>query len=47
MLNKQALAAVAVYVALITNVLADIAHTPPMGFCKEGTCKSYPMLRIA
>ncbi|KAI4194839.1 MAG: hypothetical protein LQ346_003600 [Caloplaca aetnensis] len=38
MLNKQALAAVAAYVALIPNVLADIAHTPPMGFCKEGTC---------
>ncbi|KAL8787750.1 MAG: hypothetical protein Q9213_002070 [Squamulea squamosa] len=38
MLNKQALAALAAYMVICPYVLADMAHTPPMGFCKEGTC---------
>ncbi|KAI4091886.1 MAG: hypothetical protein LQ344_003843 [Seirophora lacunosa] len=38
MLNKQALAALAACIALLPHVLADITKTPPMGFCKEGTC---------
>ncbi|KAL9628302.1 MAG: hypothetical protein Q9204_005974 [Flavoplaca sp. TL-2023a] len=38
MLNKQALAALAAYMAIFPHVLADMPSTPPMGFCKEGTC---------
>ncbi|KAL8960932.1 MAG: hypothetical protein Q9193_002448, partial [Seirophora villosa] len=38
MLNKQALAALAACIALLPHVFADIIKTPPMGFCKEGTC---------
>ncbi|KAL8852456.1 MAG: hypothetical protein Q9221_002686 [Calogaya cf. arnoldii] len=38
MLNKHALAALAAYIAICSHVLADMAHKPPMAFCKEGTC---------
>ncbi|KAL8811846.1 MAG: hypothetical protein Q9223_007442 [Gallowayella weberi] len=38
MLNKQALAALAACITLVPTVFADMAHKPPMAFCKEGTC---------
>lgn len=38
MLNKQALAALAICFAVLPVAFADIAHEPPMAVCKEGTC---------